>query len=418
MTAHSCLRHLGCLLVLLAPPEPALPAEPLAFAGAAGFGARARGGTGGPVIEVTRLDDDSKNPPQGSFRWAVQQKGPRIVTFRVSGNIRLERAVKISEPFLTIDGMSAPGAGVCLQGGSLEFHDTHDLIVRGIRVRLGDETTRRANRERGLKRPESSEGLDCIELQRCHDAIIDHVSASWSCDELFSVVHCENVTVQWCLLAEPLANPELHPYGNNHAFCFNASASSLSIHHCLFAHYVMRGPQFEANDMRKGDPYAVRMEAIGNVMFDYHHSGSRYTAGIEDHRNEAAERGYAFQFIANHYLGKPELPAIEGVLKHGVHDGVAVFADRPERIQFSDREGREPAMEAARRQIRDQPLFAAEVAVTAGSPSTVLEQVLAQAGCSHVRDAVDLRIVSDVRSGATEAVIRSQTDVGGWPALP
>ncbi|OYW69118.1 MAG: hypothetical protein B7Z21_01760, partial [Verrucomicrobiales bacterium 32-60-5] len=87
----------------------AVAAGELAFEGAAGFGAFARGGKGGKIIEVTRLDDDLKNPPEGSFRWAVLQKGPRIVKFRVAGTILLQDEVEISEPFITIDPV---GAGV------------------------------------------------------------------------------------------------------------------------------------------------------------------------------------------------------------------------------------------------------------------------------------------------------------------
>ena len=112
------------------------------------------------------------------------QKGPRIVKFRVAGTVVLQDEVEIREPFITIYGDDAPGMCVCLSAGSLEFTNTHDIIVR-----LGDETKRK-NREQNLKRPEHSNALDCIGLARCQDAIIDHVSTSWSCDELFSVVHC------------------------------------------------------------------------------------------------------------------------------------------------------------------------------------------------------------------------------------
>lgn len=49
-------------------------AAELAFPEAAGFGAFSKGGKGGRHIEVTRLYDDLKNPPEGSFRWAVLQK--------------------------------------------------------------------------------------------------------------------------------------------------------------------------------------------------------------------------------------------------------------------------------------------------------------------------------------------------------
>jgi hypothetical protein len=389
----------------------------LAFEGAAGFGAFARGGKDGKIIEVTRLDDDLKNPAEGSFRWAVMQKGSRIVKFRVAGTIVLQDEVAIREPFITIDGGDAPGMGVCLRGGSLEFKETHDIIVRNIRVRLGDETTKRKNREQNLKRPKHSNALDCIGLTRCRDAIIDHVSTSWSCDELFSVVHCRNVTVQWCILAEPLSNPELHPYGDNHAFCFNSSADTLSVHHCLFARYVMRGPQFEANDMRKSDGYAVQMEAVNNVMFDYQKSGSRYTTGIEDHQDEAATKGYAFQFIGNVYLGDPKRPAIEAVMKHGVHSGVSAFVDDRKRVQLSDTKGRENLMNDALKQLQDQTQFSSPTPIPPQSADEVLRSVLESAGCSHARDAVDLRVISNVREKKFQPVVRSQEEVGGWPKL-
>lgn len=394
-----------------------LNGQDLAFEGAAGFGAFARGGKGGKVIEVTRLDDDLKNPPEGSFRWAVLQKGPRIVKFRVAGTILLQDEVEIREPFITIDGGDAPGMGVCLRGGTLEFKDTHDIIVRNLRVRLGDETTKRKNREHNLKRPEHSNALDCIGLTRCHDAIIDHVSTSWSCDELFSVVHCQNVTVQWCILAEPLSNPELHPYGDNHAFCFNSSADTLSVHHCLFARYVMRGPQFEANDMRKDDDYAAQMEAVNNVMFDYQKSGSRFTTGIEDHKDQAAAKGYAFQFIGNVYLGDPKRPAIEAVMKHGVHPGVRAFVSDHQLVKLSDAKGREKLMDDALKQFQKQPLFSSPTPIPPQSADEVLRNVLESAGCSHVRDAVDQRVITSVHEKKFQSVVRSQNDVGGWPKL-
>ena len=389
----------------------------ISFEGAAGFGAFARGGKGGKIIEVTRLDDDLKNPPEGSFRWAVLQKGPRIVKFRLAGTIVLQDEVEIREPFITIDGGDAPGMGICLRGGSLEFNDTHDIIVRHIRVRLGDETTKSKNREQNLKRPKHSNALDCIGLTRCHDAIIDHVSTSWSCDELFSVVHCQNVTVQWCILAEPLSNPELHPYGDNHAFCFNSSADTLSVHHCLFARYVMRGPQFEANDMRKGDDYEVRMEAVNNVMFDYQKSGSRYTTGIEDHKDEATAKGYAFQFVGNVYLGDPKRPAIEAVMKHGVHSGVRAFASDRKLVKLSDTKGREKLMEDALKQLQDHPVFSSPTPIPPQSADEVLRTVLESAGCSQARDAVDQRVITSVREKKFQPVVHSQEEVGGWPKL-
>ncbi len=78
-----------------------------------------RGGAGGRELLVTRLDDDPKHPAKGSLRWALKQKGPRIVKFAVSGDIILQDKLLVREPFLTIDGSDAPGGGVCIRGGSL-----------------------------------------------------------------------------------------------------------------------------------------------------------------------------------------------------------------------------------------------------------------------------------------------------------
>ena len=51
-----------------------------AFPGAEGYGSVARGGRGGKVFEVTNLKDSGP----GSFRAAIEAKGPRVVVFRVS----------------------------------------------------------------------------------------------------------------------------------------------------------------------------------------------------------------------------------------------------------------------------------------------------------------------------------------------
>lgn len=378
-----------------------------------------RGGNGGRVIEVTRLDDDPVNPQPGMLRWALLQKESRVVKFGVAGTIRLRDRVRIKNGRVTIDGSDAPGMGVCIRGGSLEFQGADDVAIRYIRVRLGDETTRKKNREQNLKRPAGSQGLDCLNFERCRNVLVEHVSASWSCDEIISVVHCQNVVVRWCILSEPLGDPRLHPYGDNHAFCFNASASTLSVEHCLFAHYVMRGPQFEANDMRHGDRYRVRMAAVNNVMFDFKHSGSRYTTGVEDHKREAAGKRFDFQFLGNVYLSpKAGRTAIEAITKHGVTDSVRLHvADNIEMasgqnsewaaIKTDKHDAITSAVTGVRRQISPRVLFASATSGVSPSGSDGVEAVLQNAGCSHRRDEIDRRVISDVRRFRARPVIDS-----------
>jgi hypothetical protein len=382
---------------------------------ALGFGAAARGGAGGRSIIVTRLDDDVKHPRQGMLRWALKQPGPRIVTFAVCGDVRLKDRLVVREPFLTLDGATAPALGVCLRGGSLEISNTHDVIIRNLRIRLGDESVLRRNKEQKLKRPKNSNGLDCLNIAKSSEILIDHCSLSWSCDELVSVVHSRGVTVQWCILSEPLGRPSLHPYGDDHAYAFNASASTLSIHHCLFTRYVMRGPQFEANDMRKGDHYAVRMEAVNNVLSGYTHSGSRFTTGVEDHKKEAQGKHFQFQFINNLYLtANARRPPIEAVTKHGTAQEVRA-ATLGNLVSASPILW--PRADTQTRNTSHHALFTTSASSRPSEPLSALEAVLAIAGCSHQRDAVDARILNDIHHMRFKNPIHSQREVGGWPKL-
>lgn len=66
------------------------------------LGAYARGGR---VLQVTTLEDHGR---PGSLRWAVGQKGPRVVEFTVAGAISLRSNLTIEEPYLTLDGSTGP----------------------------------------------------------------------------------------------------------------------------------------------------------------------------------------------------------------------------------------------------------------------------------------------------------------------
>jgi hypothetical protein len=395
-----------------------------------GFGASSIGGTGGRVILVTRLDDDPKKAAKGSLRWALKQKGPRIIRFAVGGDVMLRDHMIVREPFLTIDGSTAPEPGVCIRGGSLEFKGTHDIIVQRVRIRLGDENILRKLKAAGLDRPDSSGGLDCISLNDCQRVLFDHCSVSWSCDELFGIVRCRDVTIQWCILSEPLTNPKVHPYGNNHAYCVNASASTLSIHHCLFHRFVMRGPQFECNDMRPEDKYTVRMEAVNNIISAYTQSGSRYSLGVEKGSGTGKGKTFQFQFINNLYLpATKKAKAIDGIIKHGqganVHVALRgnVILEAPAdksgapRMNPLAHKGYMPAVRLATADTRDlaeklddvvaiteegEKLFESPAPISVSSPHDLVQEIIQKAGDSNRKDDTDARVrqeVLDLRAG-------------------
>ena len=139
-----------------------------AFPGAEGGGAFTQGGRGGKIFVVTSLEDSGK----GTFREACEAVGARTIVFNVSGIIRLKNRISMRAPYVTIAGQTAPGDGICIAGETLEI-DTHDVIIRHMRFRRGaTDVTRRD---------------DALGGNPIGNIIVDHCSISWGLDENISL---------------------------------------------------------------------------------------------------------------------------------------------------------------------------------------------------------------------------------------
>lgn len=381
--------------------------HPAAFPGAAGFGAFARGGRGGDAYLVTNLKDAGP----GSLRNGLDSaSGPRTIVFEVSGTIELDSALVINRPFLTIAGQTAPGDGITLKGWGLLIRDAHDVIVRHIRLRPGDSAC-----DKGFHG-------DCLEIRNATDVMIDHVSMSWSIDETVSIRDSDRVTVQWSFITESLNN-SYHPKGpHSTASLLGPNPNgSITIHHCLFAHHVRRSPKATS---RGG---TMRFQFENNVIYDW-----RNVAGYTN----TAEYGedLLVRYVGNHLIAGPSTlrsPSytIEGQGtrgRAGIHE-IAFRGESPDvriyqegNMIDSDQDkianGRDTGWNMFAGPFTPVENPSGFPGIGASDAQTAYAAVLAGAGASHSRDAVDHRVVRQVgeRSGR---IIDSQSEVGGWPQL-
>jgi hypothetical protein len=371
-------------------PAPEVPA----FPGAEGFGRFAVGGRGGAVLRVTTLADSGP----GSLREAVERKGARTIIFDVGGTITLASPLKISRANITLAGQTAPGDGITLRGQQLIIA-ADDVIVRYIRVRLGDET--------GVQD-------DAVSVTRGRRIILDHVSASWSVDETLSAgsrysppeTGVYDLTVQWSIIAQSLSDSihdkGRHGYGSLIRGGHGARFSWLSN---LWADHQARMPRPGNYNGRDVDPLGGFFEFRGNVFSNW--GGSR--AGYNADTDALA----AYDFVGNWYQAGPdstgalafceENAGSRAYFADNAMNGV-VPADSWSLVGCTPPEGYRSST----------PL--ADSGARTPSPALAWERVLARAGASKVRDSVDERIVAGVRS-RTGRLINSQRDVGGWPAL-
>lgn len=370
-------------IVTFASDVKALPA----FPGAEGFGSQTPGGRGGKVIAVTNLNDSGP----GSFRAACETEGPRIIVFRVTGIIDLKSPIRITKPYVTIAGQSAPGEGICLRGFNIDVRTT-DVIMRYLRSRPGDI---------------EGKEVDAIDVSSgSSNVIIDHCSASWSVDEGLSPSgSISNVTVQWCIIAEGL-NRSVHHKGSHGFGSLVRAIGGVSLHHNLWAHNNGRNPRLGDNYQRP--PYPT-FDVRNNVIYNY---GDICSGMTGDNLNA--------NYVANY---------IRPGTNSNRSRGVIVFTDTADaRYYVADNfvEGKADMNEDNgklfdRTEIKgkkvvtrtDKPFATPEIKTT--SAEIAFKEVLKDVGATRPkRDSVDERIVRSVQE-RTGTIIDSEKQVGGWP---
>ena len=364
-------------------------AEIPAFPGAEGGGKFSFGGRGGKVYVVTNLNDEGP----GSFRWACEQGGARIIVFNVAGIIQLKSPVIIRAPYITIAGHTAPGDGVCIADESV-WINTHDVIIRYMRFRRGITNVGRRD--------------DAIGGNPVGNIMIDHVSASWGGDENMSMYRhmyndstgkteeklgTVNITIQNSIFSESLDTW-------NHAFGSTLGGENCTFMRNLWANNTGRNPSIGWNGI---------FNFANNVVFNWVHrsvDGGDYRASYNiinnyfkpgpatprdnpvGHRILKPESGRSklkYLVFGRAYVNGNIMEGYEKITANNWDGGVQV-EDEPNTGKYTD----------YMKVNKPLPMPAITIMPTKEAYSYVLDNAGARL---PKRDAVDQRITEQVRTG-------------------
>jgi hypothetical protein len=399
-------RMLWCVAAWSALTVPAMTAEELpAFPGAEGFGRLAKGGRGGDVYCVTTINDAGPGSLREGLRTA---KGPRTIVFAVSGTIQLKSALLLDKSYVTIAGQTAPGDGITLRDYTFQIKKATDVVVRYLRFRLGGE-----NKPVGAKG-----GDDTVNTDDVDRVIFDHCSLSWAIDGTHDLRRGGNFTLQWCIISEAL-NHSLHNKGSHAmAASYRDLTGDITLHHNLISTCRDRHPTLGS---AKEPPRRI-VDFRNNVIYNWSASG---TANFADHFinciNNVWRPGPMSDPQKQPIAMKGSLPDLaKGYMSGNVFEGREDFTrDNYAALDFKRWLNPSTGYKYAGKVADWKSAVPAELgaALPQTQPaSEAADLVLAKAGASLRRDAVDVRVIENARRRQGR-VLDSQAEVGGWPVL-
>jgi len=380
-----------------------------AFPGAEGFGSDTIGGRGGQVTKVTNTNDSGP----GSLRYALEEVSvPRIVVFETGGLITLDSNITIKDPYVTIAGQTAPGDGIAIRSATLSV-ETHDVIVRNLRFRVGDLANG--------SDPISRDGIQIYSPNadsEAYNVIIDHCSVSWGVDENISTwTGTHDITIQRSISSEGLYD-SIHPDTSGvetrpHSMgaLLGQDGYNLSFHHNLMAHNRDRNPKISG---------IINAEVVNNVIYDWIWGPTK----ISEHKNivhilnnyykqgsDSRNREIHFDYLTNHPETKIYVSGnyVDPILTRAndIESGDERCSSSINDIIVHNAPGWCDPVPPDFRALTEQFLSPLKSVQTA---QDAYLSVLADVGATiPVRDSVDLRIIDEVLN-RTGSMIDSQAD--------
>jgi len=355
------------------------------FPCAEGWGTDTKAGRGGTVLVVTNLADAGP----GSLRAAVEVKEPRTVVFEVSGTIRLSSPLKITSPFLTIAGQTAPSPGITVYNMPVSVR-SHDMLIQHVRFRLGDETT---------ENPDTGDTFQMLQSE-VYNVVLDHCSFSWGIDETLSLNYePHDITLSHLIISESLSHAG-HPEGeHSKGLLFGNNTRNVVVHRSLESHNVDRNPFIKGG---------AEVAVVNNVFYNW---GKPYGARLGS--SDSSQYAIKASIVGNVYIKGKNSPADSHAI--ALHDKL----NSASKVHHADNIAigvplylNEASFDPL---VSTPPIWPSQLTVMPGG--TVETYIYKNAGARPAdRDAIDARIVNETMS-RTGFIIDSPKQVGGLPAL-
>lgn len=349
------------------------------------------------VVRVTNLNGTGPGSLEDAMTRDVDAAG-RVVVFEVGGVIDLDGTQLDPETDnMFIAGQTAPGPGITIIKGGFEF-DGANNFVQHIRVRSGT----------GVAGGNEGEGAaaDSIVVQdESENIVIDHCTATWGSDENMSIGDtCNRITFSNSLIAEGLAEPDMHPDEGEHS-------NGTLVGHDSEAVAILANLYANSNDRHPRLKGGTRSAVVNNVVYNFDNAimlgDDAETNAGEAYPTHASVVGNVYRPGANTPRTAPlvtinqeddVLPTKVHLADNEIQGSLSLLADEPDqRLNVVDR----------------PPVWPASLSPT--EPESVFGNATTAAGARPARrTAHDARVVTDTRR-KSGTIIDSEREVGGYP---
>jgi hypothetical protein len=285
-----------------------------------GYGNATPGGENGEIYRVTTLRDGGP----GSLRDGVLERTsrPRKIVFDIGGTISLTKDLLVNQPYLTIDGSSAPSPGITITQDWFTWEfvvgGTHDVVLRDLRF-LGlfvDGGQTGGNNAvvtiDGDRKPD-------LAVKRI---VFDHLTVTRAGDAGPDIWgNAEDITIQWCLFFDSLHPTTVSGYADQ----IHTVRQRISMHHNVYALNSERNPQLRA-DIRTFD-------YVNNIVYGWgsqkrSNPDSGYGVRVRNEPGEPTIQGLSI--VGNAFLEIPNQRTAWGLVYGDIPGPDSHEGQRPE----------------------------------------------------------------------------------------